>query len=247
MQEKELYNNWHEKRGKAESDDHVLNDPWYQTVMRLLPDLSEKKVLEIGAGRGAFAIWMAQKYPTASIVASDFSEKAIAIAQNKISDSTYNNLHFEVANAEDLQYPDKHFDLVISCETMEHVLDPQAMANEIYRVLKPGGGFILTTENYLNGMLINWIKAWITKRPFNSGSGIQPHENFFLFFKVANYFKRAGMLLTHTESNHYQWLLLPGVNPASLCTKNFHSPFLKSIFKPFGRHYTFVGIRPNRN
>lgn len=246
MQEKELYDNWHENRGNTESDDHVLNDPWYQTVMRLLPNLSNKKVLEIGAGRGAFAIWMAQQYPSALITATDFSERAIAIARNKVYDSTYDNLSFEVANAESLQYPDKYFDFIISCETMEHVLNPQAMANEMHRVLKPGGSVILTTENYLNGMLLAWLKAWLTKRPFNSGSGIQPHENFFVFFKVANYFKKAGIELSHTESNHYQWLLLPGVNPASLCTKNFHSPFLKSIFKPFGRHYTFVGKRPEK-
>jgi len=245
MQEKELYNNWHEQRGSTETDNHVLNDPWYQTVMRLLPDLSHKKVLEIGAGRGAFAIWMAQQYPTASIIATDFSEKAIAIARNKIADSSHKNLYFEVANAEALQYPDKHFDVVISCETMEHVLNPQAMANEIYRVLKPEGEFMLTTENYLNGMLIAWLKAWVTKQPFNSGSGIQPHENFFIFSKVAHYFKRAGLHLIHTESNHYQWLLLPGINPARLCTKNFQSAFFRSIFKPFGRHYTFIGKRPN--
>lgn len=242
--EKKMYDDWHQKRGASEGEDHVLKDPWYQTVMRLLPNVNHKTVLEIGTGRGAFAIWMAQQYPEANILGTDFSENAITIAQSKLS-AQLPNLSFEVADAERLPYKNHVFDVVITCETLEHVLHPQKMCSEMYRVLKPGGIFILTTENYFNGMFLAWLKSWITGARFNSGSGVQPHENFFIFFKVARYLKKAGFVLTHTESNHYQWLLLPGVNPSTLCTKELRNPFWKKIFRPFGRHYTYVGIKPN--
>ena len=86
-----------------------------------------------------------------------------------------------------------------------------------------------------------WLKTWIQKKPFDSGSGNQPHENFFLFFGVAARIRKGGLKISHTESNHFQWLTFPGVNPAKLCTQDFKNPFFKKLFKPFGRHFTYMG------
>jgi len=241
-EEKEYrYNQWHQSLGASEQDKNTLNDPWYQTVMRLLPNLDGKKILEIGAGRGDFSIWIAKRFPTASVIGSDFSPAAIEIASKKGEIEGAKNVTFQVENAESLSFQDNAFDFIISCETMEHVLNPQKMAGEIARVLKKNGSFIVTTENYFNAMYLMWIKTWITKKPFDSGSGIQPHENFFIFPYLIRYFKRAGLRLTHTESNHFQFLLLPKVDPGRLCVSDFKNPFWKKFFKPFGRHYTLVG------
>jgi ubiquinone/menaquinone biosynthesis C-methylase UbiE len=240
---KDLYNEWHEGIGKSEDLFSTLEQPWYKTVKKLLPDdLSGKKVLEIGSGRGDFSLWLSVKYPEAHIIGTDFSSKAIELAQSKIN-SENKNIVFQVENAESLSFNDNSFDLIVSCETMEHIFYPQLMANEMSRVLKPGGSFILTTENYFNGMILAWIKAWLTGKPFESGSGIQPHENFFTFFIVRPFFKKAKLKIIHTESNHFQFLLLPRVNPRKLCVQDFKSPFLKRLFKPFGRHYTFIGTK----
>ncbi len=236
-----LYNNWHKDLGSTQNRFDTLKDPWYQTVMQILPEINGKKVLEIGAGRGDFSIWLAQKYPNAIIVGTDFSTKAIEIAKTKLS--TNANLFFQVENAENLSFENSSFDWIISCETLEHVFNPQKMSDEIYRVLKPGGNFILTTENYFNGFILMWIKTWVTKKPFNSGSGIQPHENFFTFIKVKSFFKKSGLKITDTRSNHFQFLMLPGVSPDRLCVRSFQFSFLNILFKPFGRHFTYVGIK----
>ena len=127
---------------------------------------------------------------------------------------------------------------------MEHVPQPQMMAAEMSRVLKPGGKFCLTTENYLNGILLGWLQSWITGRPFNSGSGVQPLEQFFVFPQVTGYLKRAGLVVEKTESTHYQWLLLPGVDPARLCTRQFKTTWARTLAKPFGRHFSFFGYKP---
>lgn len=237
-----LYNQWHRTLGDSEPKFASLNHPWYRSVMKLLPNLNGLRVLEIGAGRGDFSVWLAEIYKTASIVGTDFSNAAISMAKTKLNNSI-SNLSFQVENAEKLSFADESFDFVISCETMEHVFHPQIMANEMYRVLKKGGSFILTTENYFNGMILMWIRTWITHHPFDSGSGIQPHENFVTFFHVKSYFRKAGLELTHTESNHFQFLLLPGIAPSKLCIKDFNQPFFRKMFKPFGRHYTFAGKR----
>jgi SAM-dependent methyltransferase len=43
-----------------------------------------------------------------------------------------------------LTYPDQHFDLVITSETLEHVPDVDGALKEICRVLKPGGFHVFT-------------------------------------------------------------------------------------------------------
>ena len=49
-----------------------------------------------------------------------------------------------------LPYADGTFDLVCSLEVIEHVEDQFLFAREAYRVLKPGGAFLVSTPNVLN-------------------------------------------------------------------------------------------------
>jgi ubiquinone/menaquinone biosynthesis C-methylase UbiE len=238
---KASYDTWHARQAQGESIKKSF-DPWHQTVARRLPDLNAKNVLEVGCGRGDFAIWLAQKFPMAAITAVDFSNKAIEIATARSKEMNA-GVSFQVEDAENLRLSDRAFDQVISCECMEHVPHPAKMAREIWRVLKPGGRFILTTENYFNGMMLAWMVSWWRNQPFDSGSGAQPHENFFLFWRVKRILERAGLNVEHTESNYFQWLLLPRCAPHRLCTKDFDNPTIKRLFRPFGRHFSFEGTR----
>ena len=59
-------------------------------------------------------------------------------------------LHSRMLNVETEKFPfdSESFDVVLFCETIEHLLmDPVAALREIHRVLKPSGVLILTTPN----------------------------------------------------------------------------------------------------
>ena len=243
MNSRGKYAAWHHQLATYEFASKDLHHPWHLTVARLLPDLRGQKVLEVGCGRGDFAVWLAGKFSQTEVNAVDFSVEAIHIAKSRAVSSGA-LVKFAVNDAESLAFRDCSFDYVISCECMEHVADPFRMASEIYRVLRPGGRFILTTENYFNGMILAWLQTWLLGKPFDSGSGVQPRENFFVFWKVENILRKGGLTVESRESNHFQWLLLPRIDPNKLCTNDFTSPFLKSLFRPFGRHFTFCGMRP---
>lgn len=245
MDNEQKYDAWHQHHAETEALVAEPHHPWHLTVARLLPDLQNQRVLEIGCGRGDFSIWLAERYSHSEVVGVDFSEVAIATAQERAL-MKESRARFQVEDSEAMSFDDGSFDYVISCECLEHVLHPAKMASEICRVLRPGGQFILTTENYFNGMLLLWLKTWVTGAPFDSGSGVQPNENFFLFWRVRRILERGGLQVSRMESNHYQWLLLPRVDPMKLVTFDFKSPLLKRLFRPFGRHFTFCGTRPAR-
>jgi SAM-dependent methyltransferase len=242
MTDQQAYDDWHRHLAAGEPEVEAPTHPWHVTVDRLLPDLSGQRVLEIGCGRGDFAIWLAGKHPGARISGVDFSPVAIEAAQRRAARAGA-GVEFHVGDAEDLAFADATFDWVISCECIEHLHHPRRMAREMHRLLRPGGRFVLTTESYFNGMLLAWLKHWITGDPYNSGSGVQPHENFFLFWTVRRLLEHEGLEVTDTESNGYQWLLLPRTAPARLATREFTHPLARRVFKPFGRHFTFVGRR----
>jgi SAM-dependent methyltransferase len=217
--------------------------PWHRTVLRLLPELNGRKVLEVGCGRGDFARLLGLKYHSSHITATDFSSAAIEHARKKLAATT--NVRFEVADAHDLPFPDEEFDYAISCECLEHLEHPAKALSSISRCLRPGGGFIITTENYFNGMILAWLNAWMRRIPFDSGSGVQPRENFFVHWKVRKLIENAGLRVGHMESNHFVWLLLPGFSPATFTTFEVRSRFWRRTFRPFGRHYTYQGKKGN--
>jgi len=47
----------------------------------------------------------------------------------------------------DAHYPDNHFDIITLFEVIEHLTDPISLAQEISRILKPGGIFLIGTGN----------------------------------------------------------------------------------------------------
>jgi demethylmenaquinone methyltransferase/2-methoxy-6-polyprenyl-1,4-benzoquinol methylase len=220
-----------------------LDHPWYESVYREIRDYPACRELEVGCGRGGFAIWLSKNVPQFQITALDFSGAAIDIARTKAV-AEGSSVKFVQGDAQALPFENDTFDLVISCECMEHVPDPRKMACELARVLKPGGRLALTTPSQLNGMLIGWLHSWLTRRPYNSGAGVQPHENFYFFWTVHRYLRLAELEVDRMESSTFQWLLLPRVDPAKLCTRKFKSAWAKALAFPFGLQFSFFARKP---
>src|SRR3954469_23454053 len=126
MSKEQKYDSWHQQLAEAEASAEAPHDPWHATVSRLLPDLKGQKVLEVGCGRGDFAIWLAEEYPESEVCGVDFSEVAIATAEQRAK-SRDSRAVFRVEDSQALSFADASFDCVISCECMEHVLDPVQM------------------------------------------------------------------------------------------------------------------------
>ena len=105
-------------------------------------DLEGKEILEIGSGRGGGASWISKTMNPKSLVALDYSEKAV----NRCIEwySTQKNLTFLEGNAENLPFEDETFDVVYNVESSHCYGNIPAFLDETYRVLRKGGKFCWT-------------------------------------------------------------------------------------------------------
>ena len=127
-------------------------------ITRIPEKIRDRDVLEIAAGPGQLAKQIA--YAARSVTATDYSDGMVAEAKK----GEYPlNLHFEKADAMNLQYEDDSFDVVLIANALHIVPDPAKVLDEIDRVLKPGG--LLIAPNFVehNGNAVSRIWSGILK------------------------------------------------------------------------------------
>lgn len=237
------YDQWHQLRLDKEQDSALKKENfacWHQMILPRLGEIKGLRIAEIGCGRGNFAIFLAGC--GAIVTAVDFSENAIQIAKER-SDRLGVTVDWRVGDAQSTRLPADDFDLVISCECMEHVPEPRQMMTELTRILRPGGRLLLTTPSQLNAQLLGWLHAWWQRKPYNSGSGVQPHENLFFTWQIVRWLKKSGLLVIGRDARIFPYLLLPGINPARLRIDNISSRVLGSLFRPFGLHQLYEALK----
>jgi len=97
-------------------------------------DLSGKRILDFGAGRGAMALALREK--GAEVVAIEpFGFESLA----KLGVPTYRHVRELPLEA--------RFDGIVSVEVFEHLLDPRRTLHQLHRLLIPGGWLFITTPN----------------------------------------------------------------------------------------------------
>lgn len=225
---KQAYDTWHD----ALPVDDGAPAPWHTMVKQHLPVLDSARVLEIGCGRGGFARWLASRDPLL-LVAADFSPAAVARAADF---NRGTSTRFSVADITRLPHPDNTFNLVISCETIEHVPDPQGAVSELARVLAPEGLLLLTTPNYAN--LLGMYRAYRRLRgcPFQEEG--QPINNFTYIWRTMHWIRTCGLAPRLVDARGH-CLVVPGRSPIPIPFLDGPRPFLQW----FARHQLLTATK----
>ncbi|MDH7502252.1 MAG: class I SAM-dependent methyltransferase [Verrucomicrobiota bacterium] len=99
-------------------------------------------VLDIGTGKGRFAIQLARR--VAQLVTVDINADEQRCAKlEAIYNGVHDRIRFVLADAQRLPWPDASFGAVTSWNAFHHLSDPERVMDEMCRVLKPGGKLVL--------------------------------------------------------------------------------------------------------
>ena len=116
------------------------------------PYLAGGKVLDLGCGTGYGSALLADN--CASVCGVDISHEAVDYARAKYAAPglSYETIA-KIENGSRMRFADASFDAVISFQVIEHVADIPSYLNEVRRVLKPGGVFIVATPDRATRLL----------------------------------------------------------------------------------------------
>src|ERR1035437_2301258 len=114
------YDTWHHMMFAGGKPIDPLGFPWYNSGFAHIKQNARGKLLEIGCGRGEFAVWLARELPEINVTAVDFSPAAIGIAKHYAAARRAKILLLQ-DDALGLGFPENYFDYVVSCECIEHV------------------------------------------------------------------------------------------------------------------------------
>ncbi len=202
---RDAYNAWHAELGIDANND----TPWHRIVRSYLPieSLKGQRILEIGCGRGDFSCWLARQLKgSAYQVAADFSSTAVSKGREfAIAEGLH--LDWQVMDIQNIGVGANSFDVIFSCETIEHVPDPARAVAELARVLKPGGTLFLTTPNYMNVMGLYRGYMRLRGTPFTETG--QPINNFVMLPRTLAWVRAAGLEILRSESRGI-YLPIPG-------------------------------------
>ncbi len=182
-------------------DQAVRTDMLDSWMLDALGDIFGRQVLDIGCGEGRFCRILAGlgAEVTGVDLTEDFVHRARRLSKGI---GTY-----QVGNAEDLEeIADNSFDLAVSYIVMVDIFDYESSINAAYRVLKPGGRFIVCNIHPMRMCQPNgWMKQGEKK----------------LFYPVDNY--------TAEGARKFEWWDGPFVNMHRTLS-SYISAFLDSGF-----------------
>ncbi len=120
-----------------------LDISWRKKVVKIVADKNALTILDIATGTGDLAIMLAT-IKNAKIIGLDISKGMLAVAKEKVAKKQLNNqIELVLGDSEKLDFKDHSFDAITVGFGVRNFEDLNKGLQEIYRVLKPNGVFVV--------------------------------------------------------------------------------------------------------
>lgn len=116
------------------------------SVLRAIEDLrlpETATVLEAGSGRGYAILNLARRHPGWACTGVELDPAFVDSSRRIAAAEGLDNVRFVAASLVDHQEPVAAYDLILSGDVLEHIVEDEAVIASMYRWLKPGGRLVL--------------------------------------------------------------------------------------------------------
>lgn len=126
-------------------------DLFWEQELSLYNQLQMKdghSILELGCGSGRFAEHLIKSFPNCIYQGLDTNDSLISIANNLMTNASYNNCAFSTGAIESFNLPDNSFDFVILRMILRFSPDPLLTLDAVKRVMKPGAVIVVYENDF---------------------------------------------------------------------------------------------------
>jgi len=110
-----------------------------QLILEYLGELNEKRILDVGSGKGRFARVLVERHPQSRLIAFDLSEAMLRHVPSGIGTCA--------GSMTALPFQNGAFDCAYATESLEHAVDIDTAIAEMCRVVKPRGRIVIIDKN----------------------------------------------------------------------------------------------------
>jgi len=148
--------------------------------------------VDLGTGPGTLSVELGRLLPEAKIIGIDPSSEMLEIARMNAHESGISNFETRTGRAEEMPVEANSADLVVSQFSLHEWENPQKGLSEVFRVLRPGGSFVVRDLN--RGWLSKWKLGLLRFLATMTGESYQDHLEMFKFTlgQVAALLREAG-------------------------------------------------------
>ena len=114
-------------------------------IKRLLTgvDFQGKHVLDIGCGAGGITVSLVNEFGAGHVTGIDVEIPVVEAARHSVETAgLLDEIEIKLVSPGPFTFADESFDIVFSKDSIIHIADKEALAQQAYRVLKPGGWFV---------------------------------------------------------------------------------------------------------
>jgi ubiquinone/menaquinone biosynthesis C-methylase UbiE len=121
---------------------------WFRSRAKLVVWALERhfpattSLLDVGCGRGSILRAVRRRFPSIACAGGELLDTALQLARPRLP-----GVDLYQIDARKLPF-DREFDVVTSCDVLEHIDEDAAVAREFFRSVVPGGGVIVTVPQH---------------------------------------------------------------------------------------------------
>ncbi len=200
------------------------------TTLKLLGNVKDKKILDLGCGPGFYAKYLVMK--GAKVKGIDISEKEIEIAKKEVP-----TVEFLVGDIEKLPYKNSEFDIVLAALVLGHLKSWDKALKEVKRVLKVNGFFVFSNYNPVTEKTkkIKWFfrEFRVIKDYFKEGWRYnQWKEESGITVEGAHHHKTYGTIIRTIVKNGFEIIDYEDCKPISISKNIFPERYEKTMNAP---------------
>lgn len=201
LNKKELIKIWNQvpvDYYQTETKRNIVKKFWHaekiKTLKNIVGKIKPKKILDVGCASGYMANQISKLFPKAKIYGIDVYDKAVRYGKKK-----YPKIKFKVADAHKLPFTNNSFDLIVSYETIEHVVNPLKTLKELKRVLSENGIAVVAMDS---GNFMFRIIWWLAEKTFTK-VWQNAHLHPFKHTELEKTIKQAGLKIVKKHFSHF--------------------------------------------